>query len=166
MRNEFAQSVLDAIEIVDLISEDVTIENNKARCPFPDHEDANPSFIVYPPDSFYCFGCKRGGTVIDYIMHRDGVKAFEAIKFLCEKYNIPLPSWTPEQKSEWEKQKAEKDQVCKILFMAFQIYHNEMGEGEHINASVRCVDTTPSPALPRLYAPPPPFHYGRSEMPL
>lgn len=37
----------------------------KARCPLPDHDDATPSFIVYEDsDSWYCFGCGRGGDVI------------------------------------------------------------------------------------------------------
>lgn len=129
MRNQFAQHVLDQIEIVDLIGEDVALEKNKAKCPFKDHSDTNPSFVVYPEtQSFYCFGCKRGGTAIDYVMHRDNVKASEAIRILCEWANILMPSWTEEEKVEWEKQKAEKDQICKILKAAFQIYHDEMDE--------------------------------------
>ena len=128
MRNPFAQSVLDEIDIVQLISEDVTLENNKARCPFPDHEDNNPSFTVYPPDGFYCFGCNRGGTAIDYIMHRDGVSAGEAIRILCENYNIPMPDWTPEQQAKSERHKSEKEIVEKISFDSFAFYHDNMTE--------------------------------------
>lgn len=37
----------------------------KARCPFPGHEDRNPSFVIYPESNTgYCFGCQRGGDVI------------------------------------------------------------------------------------------------------
>nr|MBC8461115.1 hypothetical protein [Deltaproteobacteria bacterium] len=129
MQNEFAQKILDEIDINQLISEDVTLEKNAAKCPFPDHSDANPSFRVYPnTQSFYCFGCKRGGSAIDYVMHRDGVTAGEAIHILCEWASIPMPSWTPEQKVKWEKQKAEKDRIDPILHEAFQIYHDEMSE--------------------------------------
>jgi hypothetical protein len=36
-----------------------------ARCPLPDHDDATPSFSVYEDsDSWYCFGCGRGGDLI------------------------------------------------------------------------------------------------------
>ena len=144
MRNFFAQHILDEIDIVQLISENTTIEKDKAKCPFPDHSDTNPSFVVYPEtQSFYCFGCKRGGSVIDYVMHRDGVTACEAIRILCEWASIPMPSWTPEQKTEWEKQKAEKDRIDPILHEAFQIYHDEMDEA-HINAVVQ-------PLSPRDY---------------
>lgn len=34
-----------------------------AQCPFPDHEDRTPSFVMYQDDqSYYCFGCKKSGT--------------------------------------------------------------------------------------------------------
>ena len=129
MRNSFAQSVLDQINIVDLISENVSLDGNKTKCPFPNHNDANPSFRVYPnTQSFYCWGCKRGGTAIDYIMYLDGVAAGEAIRILCEWANIPLPSWTPEQKAEWKRQKTEWEIISPILLDAFEIYHNEMEE--------------------------------------
>ncbi|MBC8229828.1 hypothetical protein H8E77_09800 [bacterium] len=129
MRNSFAQSVLDEVDVVNLISEDVTLEKNKAKCPFPDHSDTNPSFVVYPDtQSFYCFGCKRGGTAIDYVMHKNNVTAGEAIRILCEWASIPMPEWTPGQKAEWEIKKAEKDRICGILHDAFKIYHDEMDE--------------------------------------
>lgn len=41
------------------------------RCPLPDHEDRTPSFYCYAGehagfyDSSWCFGCSRGGDVID-----------------------------------------------------------------------------------------------------
>lgn len=121
------QQVLDEIDIVQLISEDVTIENNKAQCPFPDHDDAHPSFVVYPNTrSFFCFGCKRGGTVIDYIMYRDNVTAGEAIRILCEKYNIPMPQWSDEEKKAWEKEQAEKPIALTILTEAAEYYHGRL----------------------------------------
>jgi hypothetical protein len=41
--------------------------DGKVRCPLPDHEDRTPSCHVYddPAQGFYCFGCNRGGTIID-----------------------------------------------------------------------------------------------------
>jgi hypothetical protein len=36
------------------------------KCPLPDHEDRSPSFTVYPENSsWYCYGCLRGGDVVD-----------------------------------------------------------------------------------------------------
>ena len=35
------------------------------RCALPDHEDRTPSFYVYPPGRFWCYGCNSGGDVVD-----------------------------------------------------------------------------------------------------
>lgn len=37
------------------------------RCPFPDHEDKTPSFIVTPSEKLWnCFGCNRGGDIFEF----------------------------------------------------------------------------------------------------
>ncbi|MCP4669901.1 MAG: hypothetical protein GY857_01225 [Desulfobacula sp.] len=37
------------------------------RCPFPDHEDKTPSFIVTPQENLWnCFGCGRGGDIFEF----------------------------------------------------------------------------------------------------
>jgi hypothetical protein len=54
------------------------------RCPFNDHSDLTPSFTIYKKtDSFYCFGCERGGNPIDFISEFYGIskkKATERLK--------------------------------------------------------------------------------------
>jgi len=31
-------------------------------CPFPDHQDRTPSFVMYPDtNSYFCFGCNKSG---------------------------------------------------------------------------------------------------------
>jgi len=42
---------------------------NKIRCPYPDHEDVNPSCHLYPGNrGFYCHSCDKGGTGFDLFM--------------------------------------------------------------------------------------------------
>ena len=37
-------------------------------CPLPDHEDTDPSCMLYPlTESWFCFGCNRGGDVIELV---------------------------------------------------------------------------------------------------
>lgn len=41
-------------------------QNFVARCPLSGHDDGTPSFYVYPETaSFWCFGCLRGGDVVN-----------------------------------------------------------------------------------------------------
>jgi hypothetical protein len=39
----------------------------KVLCPF--HDDRDPSLHLYDGGSFYCFGCRRGGTIYDFAAH-------------------------------------------------------------------------------------------------
>ena len=53
------------------------------RCPFPDHPDDTPSFKVDPATGlFHCFGCKRGGSVVDFHMLWFGISLRDAIREL------------------------------------------------------------------------------------
>lgn len=53
------------------------------RCPLPGHDDTKPSFTVSPDkNQFYCFGCNRGGTVIDLVMYMNEVGVAEAVRIL------------------------------------------------------------------------------------
>jgi DNA primase len=37
------------------------------RCPF--HNDASPSLVLYPDNSYHCYGCcKHGRGAIDFVM--------------------------------------------------------------------------------------------------
>jgi hypothetical protein len=47
-----------------LAGEVVPRSGGMVRCPSPDHEDRSPSFRV-GDELFHCFGCGRGGSVVD-----------------------------------------------------------------------------------------------------
>lgn len=48
-------------------------------CPF--HSDKTPSLKLYQ-DSFYCFGCNTGGSVLDFVMKLYDMSVLEAAKKL------------------------------------------------------------------------------------
>jgi len=63
----------------------------KILCPFKDHSEKTPSFQVSHDSDcwlFYCFGCKRGGTIIDFYKEYHGVSIGRAIKDLSKNSNI------------------------------------------------------------------------------
>jgi hypothetical protein len=62
------------------------------RCPLPDHEDKTPSFYIYPPGRFHCYGCGRGGDVVDLEFHcGDYGELWEAMIALSVEYGVELP---------------------------------------------------------------------------
>jgi hypothetical protein len=48
----------------------------KCRCPFPDHDDRTPSFIVYEDDHAWCHGCNRGGDLFRIVGLVEGIERF------------------------------------------------------------------------------------------
>lgn len=56
-------------------------------CPF--HDEKTPSLIISPNKNLYhCFGCNAGGTVIDWVMHTEGVSFRLAAEMLLNE--VPM----------------------------------------------------------------------------
>lgn len=77
-------SVIKTIPIKDVIGVQMDRQSKKrAYFPCPLHNEKKPSFVWYKDsNSFYCFGCNSGGTVIDLYMKLYEVSVSEAIKGL------------------------------------------------------------------------------------
>lgn len=59
-------------------------------CPF--HNEKTPSFHVLREKQFYhCFGCKKGGGVINFIMEIENLSYMDAIHFLAKRVNMEVP---------------------------------------------------------------------------
>jgi len=92
------------LNIADVIGKRVTLKkagrNFKALCPF--HSEKTPSFIVSPErQTFKCFGCGKGGSVIDFVMEYEHVDFAEALATLADLAGVKLerrPSDSPEAK--------------------------------------------------------------------
>ncbi len=85
--------VLDSINIVDYISQIAKLKkkgkDHLGLCPF--HSEKTPSFTVSDTKQFfYCFGCHTHGNLIDFVIKHQQLTFPEAVKFLSEKYQIPL----------------------------------------------------------------------------
>lgn len=66
-------------------------KNLVGLCPF--HNEKTPSFTIYPESqSFYCFGCAAAGDVISFIRRIENLDYMEAVRFLCDKSGMSMPS--------------------------------------------------------------------------
>lgn len=60
-------------------------ERFRGRCPFPDHVDNTASFVVYPDDSAWCFGCQRGGDLFRVVALIEGIPTFrDQVEYVAE----------------------------------------------------------------------------------
>ena len=94
----FPQSFLDELvarsDIVDVVGSYVALTKKGANyfglCPF--HNEKTGSFSVSPDKQIYhCFGCKKGGGVINFIMEIENLTFPEAVRFLAKRANLPVP---------------------------------------------------------------------------
>ena len=59
-------------------------------CPF--HSEKTPSFSVAPDKQiYYCFGCHKGGGVINFIMERENLDYPDAVRFLAKRAGMEVP---------------------------------------------------------------------------
>jgi len=99
-----ADEVKSRLNIIDVIGEKVPLKksgrNFKGLCPF--HNEKTPSFMVSPDRQvFHCFGCGKGGSVIDFVMEYEHLEFPEALEELASRAGVTLQerkSDTPEKK--------------------------------------------------------------------
>ncbi|MCF7885333.1 MAG: DNA primase [Candidatus Marinimicrobia bacterium] len=109
--------------IVDVVSQYVRLKkkgkNYFGLCPF--HNEKTPSFSVSPEKNIYhCFGCGKGGNVINFVMEHEKLTFIDAVKQLANQYGIPL-EWQDKKTSGvnqtiYELHKKAKDLYKKVLF--------------------------------------------------
>ena len=112
------QRILDAADITDVVSGFVTLRrrgvNMLGLCPF--HNEKTPSFTVSPSKGiFKCFGCGKGGNVVNFIMEHESLSYPEALKWLARKYSIEV---VETEKTEEQKQ-LKDDRESMMIVSAF-----------------------------------------------
>ena len=91
---EIIEQVRQASSIVEIASQYTTLRRRGRKhvglCPF--HSEKTPSFTVDEEKQlFHCFGCGVGGDVFSLVMEKENLGFAEALRYLAEKYRIPLP---------------------------------------------------------------------------
>ena len=91
----FLTELTERNDIVDVVSGYVRLgkksgSNMFGLCPF--HSEKTPSFSVSPDKQIYhCFGCGKGGGVINFIMEIENLSFPEAVEFLAKRAGMPIP---------------------------------------------------------------------------
>jgi DNA primase len=87
------QEVIDKMDAVAVMGDYVRLEKRSGRyvglCPF--HHEKTPSFTVNPDQKlYYCFGCGKGGTVLNFIMEMDKISFPEAVETMAKRFGVRL----------------------------------------------------------------------------
>ena len=91
----FLTELTERNDIVDVVSGYVRLSKKSGAnlfglCPF--HSEKTPSFSVSPDKQIYhCFGCGKGGGVINFIMEIENLSFPEAVEFLAKRVGMQMP---------------------------------------------------------------------------
>lgn len=99
----FITELAERNDIADVVSGYVRLSRKSGSnlfglCPF--HSEKTPSFSVSPDKQIYhCFGCGKGGGVINFIMEIENLSFPEAVEFLAKRAGMELPEQADDQES-------------------------------------------------------------------
>ncbi|MGB9721465.1 MAG: DNA primase [bacterium] len=93
VEREKIDEIVRQTDIVDLISQYIQLKkvgkNYRALCPF--HTEKTPSFYVNPEKGiYYCFGCKKGGNAISFLMDYEHLDFPDALRKLAKNLGIEI----------------------------------------------------------------------------
>ena len=128
---DLSRPVLDqlreAADIVAVIGEHLTLRktgrNYVGLCPF--HGEKTPSFNVSrEKGTYYCFGCKRGGDAIDFVMEIERVSFAEAVERLADRFGVRLPPASPQARQ----RKDEQEHLAEVMEAAQAVFVRHLAD--------------------------------------
>ena len=90
----FLDDLVERNPIEDVVSQYVSMTRRGSNlfglCPF--HGEKTASFSVTPDNGlFYCFGCHKGGGVINFVMEIENLSYPDAVRFLAKRAGMEVP---------------------------------------------------------------------------
>ena len=114
-------------DIVQIVGQYVSLKRNGHRhwglCPF--HGEKTASFSVdQERQMYYCFGCKAGGSVIQFIMDIERLEFQEAVKHLADQLHMPLPQL--EEDPDYQRRRTQRDRLLEANKEAARFFHQTL----------------------------------------
>ena len=131
MPGRFPAAWLDELyaraDIVQIVSAYVPLKKNGSRywglCPF--HHEKTPSFSVNAEQNlYYCFGCKAGGNVVQFVQEMERLTYSEAVEHIARQMNIPVPAM--QEDPDYERRRTPRERLLAANRAAAKWYHAQL----------------------------------------
>ena len=124
---ETIEQITAALNIVDVIGGYFPLRRAgtefRALCPF--HQEKTPSFYVNPDkQTFYCFGCQRGGSIIQFVQEYENIDFPEAVRRLAGRAGIAIQQ--EELSAEEEERQSLRKRLLRLHFEAADWFHRNL----------------------------------------
>lgn len=123
----FLDELRSRVNLEELVSEYVPLKQKGRRfwgcCPF--HNEKTPSFSVdSEAQLYYCFGCHKGGTALNFIMEMERMDFQEAVGRLAERAHMQLPESGPAHNDRAFVTSEEKERIYEANVIAARYFHS------------------------------------------
>ncbi len=124
----FPESFIDELvarnPIEDVVSQYVTLKRSGANlfglCPF--HGEKTASFSVAPDKGiYYCFGCHKGGGVINFMMELEGLSYPDAVRSLAKRAGMQVP-----EDEQYESRYRAQERLWALHKEAARFFHSQL----------------------------------------
>ncbi|MCL2834777.1 MAG: DNA primase [Treponema sp.] len=118
------------MDAVATVNDYVRMEKKGGRwwglCPF--HNEKTPSFTVNPDlKSYYCFGCHKGGSVLNFVMDMDKLTFPEAVEQLAKRIGVEI-----QYENSGAAFDTEKNEIAEKKDTLFELYRRMAGTFHHL----------------------------------
>lgn len=119
----------------EIVSEYVSLKQKGRRfwgcCPF--HNEKTPSFSVdSEAQMYYCFGCHKGGTVINFVMEMERMEFMDAVRLLADRAHMEIPEQS--QTGSGRISPDERERIYEANTLAARFFHSTLWTGEGAEA--------------------------------
>ena len=131
IKDSSVERVREGADFVAVVEERTSLRRQGGRllgrCPF--HEERTPSFTVNPVKRLYhCFGCQRGGDMIDFVRETQGLDFVGAIEWLADRFSIALEY--EESSPDEEARRVRRRRLHELLEDATTFYERYLWESQ------------------------------------
>ena len=124
----FPEAFLDELiarnPIEDVVSQYVNLKRSGSNlfglCPF--HGEKTPSFSVSPDKGiYYCFGCHKGGSVINFEMEIEGLSYPDAVRALAKRAGLEVP-----EDEQYQSRSRQQERLWALHKEAARFFHSRL----------------------------------------
>ncbi len=122
--------------IEDVVGQYVSLKRSGSNlfglCPF--HGEKTASFSVAPDKGiYYCFGCHKGGGVVNFMMEVEGLSYPDAVRALAKRAGLEVP-----EDEQYQSRYRQQERLWALMKEAGRFFHTQL----HAPAGAECLEYT------------------------
>ena len=128
-----ARSVIEKVrlqaDIKSVVSDYCNLQGNgnRLKCCCPFHNEKTPSFFLnLNSNTYHCFGCNEHGSVIDFVMKKEGLDFGDAVRRLAGRFGVHVEEEKDERTAEQREQDLKREALLALYAYVQKYYERNL----------------------------------------